>query len=383
MAPASVYVMVSRSGEMDRPWSTVSSAVLTTAATCRGSTTWTTPRRKRAAPTPPESTATSIMPACRHPAVETHERVGRRRPREALQVLPAGGHELTPAGIVGDRSGEPGGEGIQILGRHELDAAATDFGDRPDGGRDDGQPDGLRLQDREPEALVERRIGEDRSVVQEPSLGAVVDRPEAAHTALDRRRAGRPRRPPPPSCRHRRPRPARAERRRAPLVRTPPRAAAGSCGAPSCRGRGRRASRADRGRSSPSRARRRGRVAPSVAPGGSPRRGRCRATSGRCRRSRCWRCGRRRRRGRCVAAPRRHGAPWPWRGPDWRGTTCRRPTRHADGGSAARRSSCRGSPGSCRASDPSAASRRATTVDGRGRRAAAAGAPVVAGACGS
>ena len=50
--------MVSRSGEIDRPCSTVSSPVLTIAATSAGATTSRSPRRKRAAPTPPETTAT-------------------------------------------------------------------------------------------------------------------------------------------------------------------------------------------------------------------------------------------------------------------------------------------------------------------------------------
>src|SRR4051794_12247453 len=44
---------MSRSGEMYRPCSVISSPVLTIAVTSAGATTCTTPSRKRAAPTPP------------------------------------------------------------------------------------------------------------------------------------------------------------------------------------------------------------------------------------------------------------------------------------------------------------------------------------------
>ena len=59
IAPASVYTTVSRSGEIASPLITASSAVLTTAVIDDGSTTWTAPARKRAAPTPPHSTVTA------------------------------------------------------------------------------------------------------------------------------------------------------------------------------------------------------------------------------------------------------------------------------------------------------------------------------------
>src|SRR5580700_10024892 len=53
---------MSRSGLMCRPWSSVSSPVLTTAVTSPGATTRTRPRRRRAAPTPP---ARAVITACR------------------------------------------------------------------------------------------------------------------------------------------------------------------------------------------------------------------------------------------------------------------------------------------------------------------------------
>src|SRR5689334_3106788 len=56
IAPASVYVIVSRSGLMSSPCRTMSSPVFTTAVTSPGSRTTTTPRNNRAAPTPPAST---------------------------------------------------------------------------------------------------------------------------------------------------------------------------------------------------------------------------------------------------------------------------------------------------------------------------------------
>ena len=58
ISPARVYVTVSRSGLMCRPWSSVSSPTLTMAVTSAGSTARTSPARNRAAPTPPARTAT-------------------------------------------------------------------------------------------------------------------------------------------------------------------------------------------------------------------------------------------------------------------------------------------------------------------------------------
>src|SRR5689334_5065301 len=59
ISPASVYVMVSRSGLLRRPCSSRSSPTLTMAVTCAGSTTWMIPDSIRAAPTPPASTVTN------------------------------------------------------------------------------------------------------------------------------------------------------------------------------------------------------------------------------------------------------------------------------------------------------------------------------------
>src|SRR4051794_8291907 len=54
---------VSMSGEMARPCSSRSSPTLTIAVMSSAGTTWMRPRRKRAAPTPPQMTATLIMDA--------------------------------------------------------------------------------------------------------------------------------------------------------------------------------------------------------------------------------------------------------------------------------------------------------------------------------
>src|SRR5919106_1658996 len=61
MAPATVYVTVSMSGLMASPCSTMSSPVLTMAVTSAGGTTFTIPLSRRAAPTPPASTAARIV----------------------------------------------------------------------------------------------------------------------------------------------------------------------------------------------------------------------------------------------------------------------------------------------------------------------------------
>ena len=53
IAPAVVYTTVSMSGLTCRPWNTVSSPVLTMAVTSVASTISSSPRRNRAAPTPP------------------------------------------------------------------------------------------------------------------------------------------------------------------------------------------------------------------------------------------------------------------------------------------------------------------------------------------
>ena len=51
--PASVYVMVSRSGETCRPWKSSSSPVLTTIASCSGGKMLARPNASFAPPTPP------------------------------------------------------------------------------------------------------------------------------------------------------------------------------------------------------------------------------------------------------------------------------------------------------------------------------------------
>ena len=58
-APASAYVTLSRSGQTQSPWNSSSSPVFTMAVTVAGSTTPTSPHRKRAAPTPPASAAST------------------------------------------------------------------------------------------------------------------------------------------------------------------------------------------------------------------------------------------------------------------------------------------------------------------------------------
>ena len=60
MASASVYMTVSRSGEMCSPCSTVSSPTLTMAVISSAGSTSIMPRRRRAAPTPPASAAITV-----------------------------------------------------------------------------------------------------------------------------------------------------------------------------------------------------------------------------------------------------------------------------------------------------------------------------------
>src|SRR6185312_6303705 len=61
MPPPRVYMQVSRSGQMRRPWSQMSSPTLTTAVTSTSGSSR-TPSRKRAPPTPPTRTVTFIRP---------------------------------------------------------------------------------------------------------------------------------------------------------------------------------------------------------------------------------------------------------------------------------------------------------------------------------
>ena len=142
-----------------------------------------------------------------------------------------------------ERRGERGRVADRRRASH---AVATDLGDRPDVARDDRRAGQLGLEDREPEPLVERRVGEHRGPPQQPVLRrrrrlgpsrstrsarggrsaaiAPVDARRMRRRALRRARASRRRRP-------RRPR------------RTRRRAGRGPCVAPRCRSRARTAGR--------------------------------------------------------------------------------------------------------------------------------------------
>ena len=79
MAPASVYVIVSRSGLTCRPCSTTSSPVFTIAVISAAGTTSTMPRSIRAAPTPPANAASTGAGYCARPPSPEHARGGTPR----------------------------------------------------------------------------------------------------------------------------------------------------------------------------------------------------------------------------------------------------------------------------------------------------------------
>src|SRR5690348_954432 len=142
MPPPRVYMQVSRSGQMRRPWSQMSSPTLTTAVTSTSGSSR-TPSRKRAPPTPPTSTVTFTFAAyvASHGPVVARREAGPEPGTAEARRLDVAHGPLPLRRVRGEHLGEPdvveraaeqrpaddGGD-VEVAEAHSVDVAPRALG---------------------------------------------------------------------------------------------------------------------------------------------------------------------------------------------------------------------------------------------------------------
>ena len=179
-------MIVSRSGEIARPCSSVSSPVLTTAVTVE---------RNRRHQSPQESSGADAagedgeLHGCSSSARRYSSiRPSRSCPGESADVAIAGFDQTESCDATRQDGEESRGEALRRVTVDQCRRRAGDLRDRSVAAGDDRRADRLGFEDREPESLVEAGVGEHRCMANQPVLGVVVDRAEAVDAIADHRR---------------------------------------------------------------------------------------------------------------------------------------------------------------------------------------------------
>ena len=166
---------------MFRPCSTVSSPVLTTpTALSAGSTSASARQQTGGADTTAEH-GDHGRPPVASVVYSPASAAAQSSQRNSCQRRSPASISRSRAGLVGERPGQVGGERVHVAGRREQRRVAGDLRDRPGVAGHDGHAQLHRVEQREAEPLVERRVGEHGCVAEQPRPARGVHPPGQQH----------------------------------------------------------------------------------------------------------------------------------------------------------------------------------------------------------